>query len=257
MVQMRNVHQSPKPMWVSKLTLRIISIVLALILIGVSASLGTTWEHSPAAIVFFLPTACTSLIWNIAEGICLVVRGGHRGIHPGACVGVDLILWLGFSSCSIMFTLFGYGYLMYRYEAHFGYDNADKYYALNRVAISFGFIEVLPHFALFVIACVETGKRSHPAPIIVYQPPPGMMVPHGYPQQPMAYPPAPYNQHHQSSAYPNAYYPAPHGNQPNSMYAQGMPNVQNRDLSKAESEANPVSVSATAPSDRGQSERWT
>jgi hypothetical protein len=23
------------------------------------------------------------------------VRGGHRGIHPGAIVGVDLIVWLG------------------------------------------------------------------------------------------------------------------------------------------------------------------
>jgi|SRR5687767_10698737 hypothetical protein len=53
MEQQRAVHESPKRMWASKLTLRIISTVLDLILIGVSASLGTNW--SSPAIIFFLP----------------------------------------------------------------------------------------------------------------------------------------------------------------------------------------------------------
>ncbi len=30
----------------------------------------------------------------MAEIICIFKRGGNRGIHPGAVVAVDLILWL-------------------------------------------------------------------------------------------------------------------------------------------------------------------
>ena len=36
------------------------------------------------------------MIWTTAESICIVVRPGRRGIHPGANVALDLILWLLF-----------------------------------------------------------------------------------------------------------------------------------------------------------------
>jgi hypothetical protein len=45
------------------------------------------------------------LLWDIAEGICILARGGHRGIHPGANVAVDLLIWLAFVPC-IVFLLF-------------------------------------------------------------------------------------------------------------------------------------------------------
>ena len=53
MEQQHIVHQSPKGMWVSKFTLRMISAILDLILIGLAGAVGTKWV-SPAT-VYFLP----------------------------------------------------------------------------------------------------------------------------------------------------------------------------------------------------------
>jgi hypothetical protein len=36
-----------------------------------------------------------------------LVRGGHRGIHPGANVALDLLIWLGFLGAVIVFALVG------------------------------------------------------------------------------------------------------------------------------------------------------
>ncbi len=50
-----------------------------------------------------------TFLWDIAEGICILVRGGHRGIHPGAIVGVDLVIWLGW--IVVLFFLGDWGYV--------------------------------------------------------------------------------------------------------------------------------------------------
>ena len=34
-----------------------------------------------------------------------MVRRGHRGIHPGANVALDLLIWLGFLAAVILLTL--------------------------------------------------------------------------------------------------------------------------------------------------------
>ena len=40
-------------------------------------------------------------MWNTAEGITLIVRRRvYKGILPGVCVGVDLILWLALAVCA-------------------------------------------------------------------------------------------------------------------------------------------------------------
>jgi hypothetical protein len=43
----------------------------------------------------------------LAEGICILVRGGRRGIHPGANVALDLLLWLGLVAGTVLLWLFG------------------------------------------------------------------------------------------------------------------------------------------------------
>ncbi len=48
-----------------------------------------------------------ALCWEIAEGICILARAGHRGIHPGANVAVDLLLWLAFTSLLTLAGLLG------------------------------------------------------------------------------------------------------------------------------------------------------
>jgi len=46
-----------------------------------------------------------SVQWCIAELVCIIKLSGHRGIHPGANVGIDLAIWLVLMACT-MFTLF-------------------------------------------------------------------------------------------------------------------------------------------------------
>ena len=84
--------------------------------------------------------ACVAFIWNVAEGICILTRGGRRGIHPGACVGVDLVLWLGFLTASLMYLFFGYSWFFSHYEYFYG-SAASTYVGMNRACIAFGFLE--------------------------------------------------------------------------------------------------------------------
>lgn len=48
------------------------------------------------------------MIWTIAESICIVVRPGRRGIHPGANVALDLILWLLFIPATAALTFISF-----------------------------------------------------------------------------------------------------------------------------------------------------
>jgi hypothetical protein len=48
------------------------------------------------------------MCWDISEGICILVRKGRRGIHPGANVGIDLLLWLSFLVVTVLLAL-GFG----------------------------------------------------------------------------------------------------------------------------------------------------
>lgn len=36
-------------------------------------------------------------VWDVAEIICILKRGGHRGIHPGAIIAMDLLSWLAWA----------------------------------------------------------------------------------------------------------------------------------------------------------------
>lgn len=238
-------------MWVSKLTLRIFSTIFDLALIGTSASLGVGWAAT--AVIFFMPPAVVSFVWNVSEGISLLVRGGHRGIHPGACVGVDLILWMGFCTTSLLYLLFGYGWYYYYDEDIFSNVSSESsYHTHNRACIAFGFLETIMHFALFVIACVETSKRNQGAAVIVCQPPPGMvLVPQGQYTQSMYNPPDQYNKH-QSMVIPATYQPAPQGYQAPVMHPQPGPQV-NGGFGKPEADSTPLS--APSPVYDGHTER--
>jgi hypothetical protein len=63
-----------------------------------------------------------TFIWDIAESICILKRGGNRGIHPGAIVGVDLLAWLGWAFLDLV--LITSGLLRPRYLI----DNYSDYY---------------------------------------------------------------------------------------------------------------------------------
>lgn len=108
-------------MWATKLTFRIIQFVLAIALIGCGGSMLTSGVWEAWAILVVGPQAVVSAIWSLAEGICILARDGRRGIHPGANVALDLLLWLGFVAGSVVLgitgitVIYSYSYLDYLY----------------------------------------------------------------------------------------------------------------------------------------------
>ncbi|KAM7194180.1 hypothetical protein V8F20_008100, partial [Naviculisporaceae sp. PSN 640] len=172
-------YTSPKGMWVSKLILRIFSVILCITLAALGGAMANS--HIVDAVVFIVmgPPVFAALAWDIAEGICILARGGHRGIHPGACVGVDLILWLGLIACTVILGLIGVGTngFLYYYSSSY-YDSYDFYdydmglysdmITKGRAMLGLASCLIIVHFVLFVLACYETNVRNNMGPTIVY-----------------------------------------------------------------------------------------
>ncbi|KAH7170653.1 hypothetical protein EDB81DRAFT_174700 [Dactylonectria macrodidyma] len=154
-------HISSNGMYATKLVLRIFSMISAIVLIGISASVAVSWDY--VALVILVPPAGVALIWDVAESICLCARRGHRGIHPGAIVGVDLILWLGYIVAVVFFGIIWGANGDYYYSYY--YSSSTNYRAL----IGFGAVEVILHITLFIIGCYETNVRNrNPSTQVIY-----------------------------------------------------------------------------------------
>ncbi|KAK4213164.1 hypothetical protein QBC37DRAFT_483223 [Rhypophila decipiens] len=164
-------YTSPKGMWVTKLILRIFSIIFCITLAALGGAMANT--HIVDAIIFLImgPPVFAALAWDITEGICILARGGHRGIHPGACVGVDLILWLGLTACTTLLGILGVGsgFFAYYYDYYDSlyfddaYGDGGVYNDLvnkGRAVLGLGATLILIHFVLFVMACYETNERN-------------------------------------------------------------------------------------------------
>ena len=208
----RQTLRTEDPTFLWKLVLRTLSIIVAAIAIGLIAwaelhqplpSLSpssnndyssTTYTPPPDTYInyygddVYLPwehiSLGLSIIWNIANVAVLFVRRG-RGIHPGANVGCDLILWLAFIVTGFFATVGAADYIIgynqnvyYNYYNSNGVDNNDCAPFLNcsaqgdysaalvhkgvviAVGCAFTFLLVLFHFALFVSACRYTHARK-------------------------------------------------------------------------------------------------
>lgn len=84
------------------------SLVFCIIVIGVSV--GKTWEGDYGVGILTVPVTAATAAWTIAEFVTLFIRKRRgspgRGIHPGAHVGVQLIIFLAmiyvlFYSCML------------------------------------------------------------------------------------------------------------------------------------------------------------
>jgi hypothetical protein len=100
-----------------------------------------------------LSQACVSFIWDVAEGICIIARRGHRGIHPGAIVAVDLLLWLGYVAgitCFGIIALYDLSNSSYTSSYYYDFDEFSDFYDDNYVPLrnmshailAFGILEV-------------------------------------------------------------------------------------------------------------------
>ncbi|KAK7226045.1 hypothetical protein V2G26_014048 [Clonostachys chloroleuca] len=174
-------HVSPKKTWGTKLGFRIASFIFCIVIIGLSAhQAASRYTYSWAyALAFMVPPAVVSAIWNVAEVICILARRGRRGMHPAAIVSIDLLLWLGYVGLTVTYALVGW-FDDYDYYYYSSSSSSSRYYSYSpgiiQAIVAFGALEVICHFSLFVIGCVETSIRNNTAPQIVYYAAPGMQV---------------------------------------------------------------------------------
>lgn len=197
-----------KPFSVGKVTLASFNFVFAIITLGLSLGLITlAWSFDSFIGVIIAASAvssshscqralelCTdipppphqaaaSIIWQLAEYITILVRRSiYRPIHPGAHVGVHLVLdvlcilvvgslstslaygladWIVDSRCDgTNFDYYdGNHYVYCDYDTFSSRAQANKYFALLEALVAFSTLMTISHFVLFVLACVETDRR--------------------------------------------------------------------------------------------------
>ncbi|KAI1841809.1 hypothetical protein JX265_009418 [Neoarthrinium moseri] len=218
--RMRIVPFSKAWHW-TKIAIRAFSLVSCVILIGLSGGLAAHRSYSGFSLSFLwiIPFAVFTAAWNIAEFITIGACGkrhgsdARRGIHPGAHVGVDLIIWLvgifsvfvsAVSSVSAQRQLrtcqeylaekdsdsYRYYYQDYCEGSYEDLKTGITIPMLRAITAFLAFVTLI-HFVLFVRACVETNQRNHTRANV-------MMVP------PQAYYGAPVNTIPFGSAYPMA-----------------------------------------------------
>lgn len=189
--------------WVwTKLTFTGLCLLFAIITLSLSAALGTAINDA-YGILFTLPVSDVAAAWCIAELITFFVRSRgkdkiQRGIHPGAHVGVHLILWLAslimiFVTISLVVVTNSAAvscaeerlreedddyYDDVRYSSSYNYyvgedcDSPWQSWSLSTRALSaFWCLSLICHFTLFVLACIETRKRNilRTAPVVYVQ----------------------------------------------------------------------------------------
>ncbi|KAI0101576.1 hypothetical protein GGR51DRAFT_332818 [Nemania sp. FL0031] len=107
------------------------------------------------------PVLAGFILWDVIEFVVIVVRGSTaKGVHPGAHVGVELILWLG-----SVFTITIQGI-----KANWGelgapdwvLEERDLYPWVQVALTQFSFLSLLAllRFVFFVRACVEVDRRK-------------------------------------------------------------------------------------------------
>ncbi|OTA94323.1 hypothetical protein M434DRAFT_270063 [Hypoxylon sp. CO27-5] len=193
---------------IAKLTLQCASLVCCAILLGLSVS--NTWNDGSGIGILTVPIAIAVAVWTIAELVTLFFRRKNapgRGIHPGAHVGVQLILFL-----ALILALF-YSAMLWRSvqrstepcnewtrdpddpnwvtknttdpngnwlrtsmrsyycpESYRDMINDPSYRSAVQAIIAFCVLLWAIHFTLFVRACVETQRRNSEPPVIMMYP---------------------------------------------------------------------------------------
>ncbi|KAK4223379.1 hypothetical protein QBC38DRAFT_517166, partial [Podospora fimiseda] len=98
-------HVSPRGMWISKLILRSIELASSIATIGVVTNMMSNDLVTTTTVGITACSVSLRIIWTIADTACIIFRRGRRGIHPGANIALDLILWIVFIGLIIFFSL--------------------------------------------------------------------------------------------------------------------------------------------------------
>ncbi|KAI1379504.1 hypothetical protein F4677DRAFT_334417 [Hypoxylon crocopeplum] len=210
---------------IAKVALQALSLACCAIVIGLSVA--TTWEDGSGVGILTIPIVVATAAWTIAELVTQCVRRRRapgRGIHPGAHVGVQLVIFLAmifllFYSCmlwkSVQRSLVAcnewprqspdsdwvvqgntpvgndrdqYWTGFYCPESYREMINSPSYRSSVQAIIAFCALLWVIHFSLFVRACVETQRRNREEPVVMMYPQPVWPAPYGA-DQPYGGPP--------------------------------------------------------------------
>lgn len=204
-----------------KFVLTILSILLCIILLAfaiVMASPGSPSVYRDYVALWAVPFTVVIIAWDFTEIITVCTCGSRitpgaaaggvrvrRGIHPGAHVGVDLIIWLAGVFCIFIATLqmvsgedriqdcaeylsrsnTSSWYYRRCSQAEYDFLLRGNYLGLLRATVAFVCLITAVHFFIFVRACIETHQYNTTRRIVVI---PQQMYYGGQPQGMMPYP---------------------------------------------------------------------
>ncbi|KAI1386641.1 uncharacterized protein F4822DRAFT_322691 [Hypoxylon trugodes] len=80
---------------IAKLVMQGLSLIFCIVVIGLSVA--TSWDGTLGVGMLLIPISAATAAWNIAEFVTLYFRRKSacgRGIHPGAHVGAQLVIFL-------------------------------------------------------------------------------------------------------------------------------------------------------------------
>ncbi|KAI1822907.1 hypothetical protein F4861DRAFT_512741 [Xylaria intraflava] len=153
------VHSQRK--WdITKIVLRSLCLALTLADIGELVALQVSDTNFQIWIFPAYLILGPSAIWDIAEFITIGVRNNiARGIHPGAHVGVELVLWLAHIVAVIM-QIEGFAW-EWAGEPIWAFPVRAPYFWFIVALTQFSLLASLVffRFSLFVRACVEVDRR--------------------------------------------------------------------------------------------------
>ncbi|KAI0145532.1 hypothetical protein GGR57DRAFT_479790 [Xylariaceae sp. FL1272] len=147
-----------------KLVLQVVSIISSITAIGLSSTVATG-EVTQSVLVWTIPPSAVAITWGLSEMFALYSHGWQFGIHIGAHVASNLLLWLGFTVALGLTGLTLKQDLTYNRTFYDWTDKSTFYYQpdfLAKLEATIFFLSGLDllHFVLFVLACVEISKRN-------------------------------------------------------------------------------------------------
>ncbi|KAH7031149.1 uncharacterized protein B0I36DRAFT_362888 [Microdochium trichocladiopsis] len=246
------VPPQSRPWAYAKLVLHTCAFVAAAAVFGLTCSYLAYSVARSAIHVINLPVSIAAMAWTLGNVITFTVcnkgirvgRNFQEGVHPGANVGLHLVLWMAWV-LALVITAFTGESIQNAYDrcvnaskeddTFYGYNSDYSYYCRGsyqgkedrmigsdiprlRAMLIFCIVALVLHFALFVGACVDTHMRNRNkrARIIYVAAPPPMMVPppqggwnQHFPAPPppgMVFPMAPMQQQAYGSPQPGAYH---------------------------------------------------
>ncbi|KAI1775082.1 hypothetical protein F4818DRAFT_60728 [Hypoxylon cercidicola] len=202
----------------AKIGIQLLSLVSCAIVLGLSAS--WTWEDGTGIGILTIPVTIVTAAWTAAELITVFARrrsAPGRGIHPGAHVGVQLVIFL------LMILALFYSSTLWRsvqrsitpcnewardsddpdfaYQNSTGVNSDGRYASIHafycpedyrekvnntsyqvavQVLIAFCALLWALHFSLFIRACIETQRRNkEPTPVLMIYPQSMWPAPYG------------------------------------------------------------------------------